>query len=234
MNEIFKDIPGWEGKYQASNLGRIKSKVRNEKILKPRKWKEYEKLCLYRNGERMFYQVHRLVWETFNGPIPEWLEIDHIDGDPSNNNLSNLRAVSHITNMFNPVTQERMSTGRKKRAVTLRDKLLKKAHELGFTSVEDYQKAQQRERQRERRRKKREEAFQEKLKKIGLTEEEYFKMIEEEHKEKRKEQRRKYYETHKKKMYEAKVKWKLTHLEEVREYHKKYWEENKHKYRRFS
>ena len=50
MKELFKDVLGWEGKYQASNTGKIKSlgneKTRKEKILQPRKWKSYEKIYL--------------------------------------------------------------------------------------------------------------------------------------------------------------------------------------------
>lgn len=47
------------------------------------------------------YSIHRLVWETFNEPIPEGYYIDHIDGDKSNNALSNLRLVTQSDNMKN-------------------------------------------------------------------------------------------------------------------------------------
>lgn len=45
--------------------------------------------------------VHRLVWETFNGPVPEGMEIDHINRDKHDNRLSNLRLVSHRENCNN-------------------------------------------------------------------------------------------------------------------------------------
>lgn len=46
--------------------------------------------------------VHRAIWETFNGPIPEGMEIDHKHGDRSDNRLSELQCVTHIENMANP------------------------------------------------------------------------------------------------------------------------------------
>ena len=45
------------------------------------------------------YRVHRFVWEHFNGPIPDDKVIDHIDGDKTNNALSNLRLVSDKQNI---------------------------------------------------------------------------------------------------------------------------------------
>jgi hypothetical protein len=45
--------------------------------------------------------VHRIIWEIFNGDIPEGFQIDHIDGVRSNNNISNLRAVEPIFNSRN-------------------------------------------------------------------------------------------------------------------------------------
>lgn len=53
--------------------------------------------------------VHRLVWEVFNGPIPPGFVIDHIDGDSSNNKLSNLRCVTQAENLANPITYKRRS-----------------------------------------------------------------------------------------------------------------------------
>ena len=43
--------------------------------------------------------VHRIVWESFNGPIPDDMDVDHIDGNPQNNALSNLRLLSHQDNL---------------------------------------------------------------------------------------------------------------------------------------
>lgn len=55
----------------------------------------------YHTTKRKRIAVHRLVWEAFNGEVPEGMEIDHIDRNPSNNNLSNLRTVSRSQNRAN-------------------------------------------------------------------------------------------------------------------------------------
>lgn len=58
-----------------------------------------------RNGYKRFgidhhvYSIHRLVYETFIGPIPNGMKIDHIDGNRANNNAVNLRLVSQSDNM---------------------------------------------------------------------------------------------------------------------------------------
>jgi len=49
-------------------------------------------------------RIHRLVWETFNGEIPPDKEIDHIDCNRENNNLNNLRLVTHKENLNNSIT----------------------------------------------------------------------------------------------------------------------------------
>lgn len=51
-----------------------------------------------------FYSIHRLIYEAFNGKIPEGKIIDHIDGNRANNKLENLRLVSQSTNMLNAYT----------------------------------------------------------------------------------------------------------------------------------
>ena len=56
---------------------------------------------------------HRLIWEAFNGEIPDGMEIDHINGNPSDNRLENLRLVTHEDNCNNPVTKERYKNSNK-------------------------------------------------------------------------------------------------------------------------
>ena len=104
MEEIWKEIPNFEGLYQASNFGRIKSlgndKNRKEKILKPRlSNKGYPVIRLCKNGKAKNYYIHRLVWLTFNGEIPKGYEINHIDENPQNGCLDNLNLLSHRDNI---------------------------------------------------------------------------------------------------------------------------------------
>ena len=54
------------------------------------------------NGK--YVSLARFVWSAFNGEIPEKMEIDHIDTDKDNNNLSNLRLVTRTENVNNPLT----------------------------------------------------------------------------------------------------------------------------------
>lgn len=92
IQETWKDIPGYEGLYQASNLGRIRSFKRNNiRILKPnRDGSGYYRVILYLNSVRKIASVHRLLWTAFNGPIPEGLQINHLNENKADNRLENL------------------------------------------------------------------------------------------------------------------------------------------------
>ena len=104
--EIWKDIFGYEGKYQASTLGRIKTLKDNhgndrEKILKPYKNNNgYLQVYLYKNGNKKSYLVHRLVIESFMGkPLDkDYYSINHLDENKTNNNINNLQYCTHKYN----------------------------------------------------------------------------------------------------------------------------------------
>lgn len=110
MREEFRDIKGYEGLYQVSNLGRVKSLERTierfnyltkrknlitqkEKILKPKK-ERYLRIELSKNGKAKIYLLHRLVAEAFI-PNPENLpQINHKDENKYNNCVDNLEWCS--------------------------------------------------------------------------------------------------------------------------------------------
>ena len=127
--EIWKDIKDYEGIYQVSNLGRVKSleKVVNnrkypEKIMKQTLSEDYLRVTLYKNSKRNTKQVHRLVAEAFI-PNPENKpQIDHKDANKTNNFVSNLRWCSQKENLDNPITKEKQ----RKAASELGKKIWKK------------------------------------------------------------------------------------------------------------
>ena len=64
----------------------------------------YQRVGLYVNGRLHHKRVATLVAEAFHGAKPIGTEIDHVDGDKQNNSVENLRYVTHIQNINNPVT----------------------------------------------------------------------------------------------------------------------------------
>jgi len=88
-------VPGYEGIYEVSDQGRVKSlnkRRRVPRILRPNvKHLGYQSVCLYRGDARRNRQmVHRLVLTAFVGECPEGHEACHRDGNGSNNRLFNL------------------------------------------------------------------------------------------------------------------------------------------------
>lgn len=99
MQEQWKAIPGYEGLYEASTLGKIRSVYRYRRVLKPMiSSTGYERVDLFNNKKRKQYFVHRLVAMTFI-PNPEGKPIvNHMDESKTNNHVDNLEWVTHIEN----------------------------------------------------------------------------------------------------------------------------------------
>lgn len=108
--EVWKDVVGFEGAYQVSNMGRVKSLARvqcrgsgmrpyplKERVLKP--YDDHNngyRLVILTNRSRRL--VHRLVLEAFVGPCPEGMQCRHLDGNPGNNRLNNLAWGTPVEN----------------------------------------------------------------------------------------------------------------------------------------
>lgn len=115
MEEIWKDIKGYENLYQISSMGRVKSLsnslTKKEKIRKLRTTsKGYELVKLNKNGSVKTYQVHRLVAEAFIPNSENKPHVDHINTNRSDNRVENLRWSTPKENVNNPLTIQKMKT----------------------------------------------------------------------------------------------------------------------------
>lgn len=117
MTEIWKDIIGYEGHYQVSNLGNVKRLERKdslgrklkEKVLKERvNLNGYHYALLSLNGSAHNKLVHRLVAIAFIPNPHNYPQVNHIDENPSNNCITNLEWVSPKQNANHGSRNERM------------------------------------------------------------------------------------------------------------------------------
>lgn len=111
MNELWRDVVGYEGLYQVSSLGRVKSLDRivsvaghtrkyNGNILRTHNGEDkYTSCTLSKKGKTKTHMVHILVLRAFVGEPEEGHETLHLDNNKHNPALSNLRYGSHICNM---------------------------------------------------------------------------------------------------------------------------------------
>lgn len=90
----WKAIPSFP-RYDICTDGRVRNRTTN-RMMSIVKVKGYHKVGLCRGGgeRQKLVSIHRIIWETFRGEIPSGLCINHIDGDKTNNRLSNLEVVT--------------------------------------------------------------------------------------------------------------------------------------------
>ncbi|MGN1298135.1 MAG: NUMOD4 domain-containing protein [Clostridia bacterium] len=116
MEEVWKDIDGYEGLYQVSNLGRVKSfdryvknKMSNKNIKKGRVLRPcvskygYLNVNLVKNTKGKTSAIHRLVAIAFIENPENKLCVNHIDGNKKNNNVYNLEWVTHSENNIHAI-----------------------------------------------------------------------------------------------------------------------------------
>lgn len=114
--EVFRDVLGYEGLYQISNYGRVKSLerknifycgLRKEYLERPTKEKilnynksnrGYLQVCLTKEGKSKTYTVHRLVAKAFLPNLKNKKQVNHIDGNKENNSIDNLEWVTSSEN----------------------------------------------------------------------------------------------------------------------------------------
>jgi len=103
MTEVWKPAVGFEGHYEVSDLGRCRSAkatcgTRIGLVLRPGLSRGYQRVVLVNLDIRKNIQVHRLVYESFVGPIPLGMQINHKNGQKADNRLENLEAVTPSEN----------------------------------------------------------------------------------------------------------------------------------------
>lgn len=121
--ETWRSVKGYEGKYEVSDLGRVRSvdrveNFRNSKrrrkgrIMKSRFFGKYESVHLSDYDKSKTTFIHRLVAEAFIGDVTGKV-VDHIDFDPSNNKASNLQILTQRENIHRSVNADRHNYGEK-------------------------------------------------------------------------------------------------------------------------
>lgn len=97
--ENWKEIPGTGGKIMVSDKGRMRSLLRDGRILKATTdSKGYMRVCVTINREKKHFKVHREVAKAFLTREADKTQVNHIDGNKSNNAASNLEWVNNIEN----------------------------------------------------------------------------------------------------------------------------------------
>lgn len=126
--EEWRLVPGFEGAYQVSDSGRVRSlnRIADTRPGVPTRFpgrvlathegnRGHLRVGLHRDGINHQAWVHRLVLAAFVGPIPEGMEVRHLDGDPHNNFLFNLAYGTHSENVLDSVRHGTHSEARKTR-----------------------------------------------------------------------------------------------------------------------
>lgn len=138
---IWKDVVGYEGIYEVSSSGLVRTKEGKTTFTQRhgiRKWKQRilkdktpngrdYRVALYKDGKPKYFLVHRLVAEAFLQKAEGKNCVNHKDGNPKNNNVSNLEWCDHTENNNHAFDNGLMSTNKK---ITLVNKKTGEKHEF--------------------------------------------------------------------------------------------------------
>jgi hypothetical protein len=148
QNEIWKQIPNYEGLYDVSNLGRVRSYQNfgfalkdNPKMMKQTKNKYgYVGLTLCKKGKREQVEVHRIVARAFLPHSGCGMQIDHINGVKTDNRVENLEWVTPKENTLRSVANGLKPTGERHWKSKLTQKQVKEIRTLYKTGKYSHRK----------------------------------------------------------------------------------------------
>ena len=99
MVEVWKNVSGYENRYMVSNFGAVYSVLTHKRLKPHTKYDGHTTVWLYKDGKAKIHGVHHLVAEAFL-PNPDGLPIvHHLDDNPRNNHVSNLKWVTQKENV---------------------------------------------------------------------------------------------------------------------------------------
>ena len=105
----WRDIKGFEGIYQCNENGEVLN-LRTGNLVRAYKGRGNYSVGLCANYKRKAFVLHRLIYETFVGEIPEGYIVCHLDCDKSNNKLSNLKLYKSIKDRYADTEAKRINT----------------------------------------------------------------------------------------------------------------------------
>jgi len=148
VSEIWRDIPGWEGLYQVSDMGRVRSfdrhvpatggsqALRRGRILIPvPKQGRYLAVTLAAGRRRKQHLLHDLVLLAFIGPRPAGLQGCHADDDKANNALDNLRYDTPHGNAQDQIRNGRSAKGERHPLAKLTERDVRAIRESGESNL---------------------------------------------------------------------------------------------------
>jgi hypothetical protein len=108
--EIWKNITGYDGKYQVSNYGRVKN-IRTKNFLGCNAKSGYTIVNLFKDSKQKSFGIHRLVAKEFLNNFDKDLMVNHIDFNKSNNHVNNLEMVTNRENQCHSVKSKNKYIG---------------------------------------------------------------------------------------------------------------------------
>ena len=121
--EEWRPIPNWENLYEVSNLGRVRSKINGNIRTLDKNNCGYYRITLYNHPRRERIFIHRLVASVFI-PVNDYnKQVNHIDGDKSNNTVYNLEWVTQSENEIHAIRNNLKGVWRGEFAVEYNDNL---------------------------------------------------------------------------------------------------------------